>query len=295
MNEAFEENDTQKASKVQAVNEDQDIKQTDIDTEQNIEAAKGEGSTTANAEEKSSVEQSADAQEIERRLKELSNETQENTFSILMGFLLKKEASLFFKVVNLLKLFDIIFVFSLELSPTMLIGGLNTVGFLILYFLNKDTLKVKSMHAIASLLLLMSSIVVLLTTLKKDYEKVETSDMMSLCLILLFIWIMQTIVWTGQLVSFVHKNTSPPKKKQPEQIKHDLESSSIQNSNLMVSHNMSKDDLDLHKTKPVHQDAIHQACARVSHPDDPISSDRGVKKLKRRTKDQPKEVIHDQT
>lgn len=104
-----------------------------------------------------------------------------------MGFLLKKEVSLYFKVVNLLKLFDIIFVFNLKLSPTMIIAGLNIIGILILYYLNKDILNVKFMRAVSSLLLLLTSIVVLLTTLKTDYENTETSDVMSLSLILFFI------------------------------------------------------------------------------------------------------------
>lgn len=288
MNEAFEEPDAQKIKKVKPDESERDNKETGVDTEGGNEVEKEEESTTAKIEEKSASEITADAHEIERRLKELSNETQEKTYSILMGFFINKEASLFYKVVNLLKLFDIIFAFSLELSPTMIIAGVNTIGFLILYFLNKDSLKVKSIHTIASLLLLMSSITVLLTTFKSDYEKKKATDMMSLCLIVLLIWIIQSVVWTCQMGVFSHRTLFIPSTDKSENKQSDLEASSVQNSNLMVSHNMSKDELELEKPKTNPQDSTHQSCIKVNAPEDPISSERGSKKLKRRTKDEPK-------
>jgi hypothetical protein len=286
MNEHFESKEDEKSKMSRTSQPNRDHQTTGEGTEEDDDGAKVEKPTIENHEEPIAPEQSAEAQEIERRLKELGKEMTETKLCIIAALLLRKEASLFFKVVNLLKLIDIIFVFSLTVTPSLILAVANLVVNLLLYYKNCNAIYIPSRHVFVGVVIMFSSLVVLAGELKADYVRFNSSEFMPLFLPFLGLWIIQTIIWTAQMIVLLHTSMKEPKKEEPETKKPELETSSIQNSNLMVSHNMSK--IDQESDQPVQTASlpISQSTDKVSTGDEPISSDRGgTKKLKRRPKE----------
>jgi hypothetical protein len=286
MNEHFESKEDEKSKMSRTSQPNRDHQTTGEGTEEDDDGAKVEKPTIENHEEPIAPEQSAEAQEIERRLKELGKEMTETKLCIIAALLLRKEASLFFKVVNLLKLIDIIFVFSLTVTPSLILAVTNLVVNLLLYYKNCNAIYIPSRHVFVGVVIMFSSLVVLAGELKADYVRFNSSEFMPLFLPFLGLWIIQTIIWTAQMIVLLHTSMKELKKEEPETKKPELETSSIQNSNLMVSHNMSK--IDQESDQPVQTASlpISQSTDKVSTGDEPISSDRGgTKKLKRRPKE----------
>jgi hypothetical protein len=286
MNEQFESKADEKVKIAKTSHHNRDNEPTVEGTEVDEDAAKGDKAVKAILEETLHPEQSAEAKEIERRLKELGKEMNENKMCIIAGCLLKKEASLFFKVVNLLKLIDIIFVFSLTMTPMMLLALFNLAVNLLLYYKNCNAITIPVKQVFIAIVVMFSSLIVLSEELKTDYRRLSTSEFMPLFLPFLGLWTVQTVIWTAQLIVVFHQYLKPSAKEQSDSKKPELEASQANQSHLMMSQNMSKADLEADGGFAGHSIPVSQSTDKVSTGDDPASSDRGgTKKLKRRPKD----------
>lgn len=286
MNEHFESKEDEKAKIAKPSHQNRDNQPTVEGTEVDEEGIKGDHQPKSIPEETIQPDQTAEAKEIERRLKELGKEINENKMCIIAGCLLKKEASLFFKVVNLLKLIDIIFVFSLSFTPMMILALFNLGANLVLYYNNCNAITIPARQVFVAILIMFSSLIVLAEELKTDYRRLNTSEFMPLFLPFLGLWTIQTVIWTAQMIVIFHQYLKPQPKEENGSKKQEMEASNANNSNLMISHNLSKVDAEVELTPPSQALPVSQSTDKVSTGDEPISSDRGgTKKLKRRNKE----------
>lgn len=286
MSEHFENKELEKTnlSKPVAVHRDEQLTLEGTEVEEEVFKCGKTGITTIEAQ--TPAEQSPEAKEIERRLKELGKEIAENRMCIIAGLLLKKEASLFFKIVNLLKLIDVIFVFCLTMTPVMALALVNFVVNLLLYYKNCNAISIPTSQVLIAICVLVSSLIVLAEELKSDYRRLSTSEFMPLFLPFLGLWIIQTVVWAIQMIVLLHSYRKCSANEASEPKKVELETSNVQNSHLMVSQNASRLDQEAELSHPANVLSVVQSSDKVPTGDESLSSERsGTKKLKKRNKE----------
>ena len=196
---------------------------------------------------------------------------------VIFGRYSKREVKQFFKLVQLFKIFDIVFGFTAQTVVYSLVCFLNMATAALLFQMARTSAAMPAKFYAASCAVLFSSVIVMSLCFNDFLLRLEESSAYLLLAMGCFVWVLQTVVWLGQMCSIALNPSKFEAESRPQ--KAQMETSNL-GSDSMISHNMSK--LDGGQGDP---NTLDITVPEKPISDSPQSSERQTRKIKRRNKD----------